>query len=356
MSRKAEKNKTYRGRVVAAFAVILLMIVLEIVYYGYHMMNNRDNILAAYKDDQSELVSVLAERLDGLSENDMVSAIQRSVGVSGSEWAFLIKGDDVIFIKDEATTADLSGMTASGLEEYMGKNDGIVSENRIAESDYIVGMFADRSNLLSSYGVNDFEFYIVIAMIVAFLVLGGMVIEYAGRIGHMGRKVQRLEDELTARNEKFDEYERLTESYEEELRQKDIEPADKRSGRYYDMEVVDSLLSKSTDPELYPITFLFISVQMGDRYFSRDEIFRIMDFIKGCMGSNHVTAEMSKGNFVVLMYMTDMSTAEQIRDKMLESWKRTSANEAGAEIRTELRAVTDGDDPRKVFYGEEMDR
>ena len=56
------------------------------------------------------------------------------------------------------------------------------------------------------------------------------------------------------------------------------------------------------------------------------------------------------------MYMTDMSTAEDIRDKMLESWKRTSANEAGAEIRTELRAVTDGDDPRKVFYGEEMDR
>ena len=73
-------------------------------------------------------------------------------------------------------------------------------------------------------------------------------------------------------------------------------------------------------------------------------------------GYNHVTAEMSKGNFVVLMYMTDMSTAEDIRDKMLESWKRTSANEAGAEIRTELRAVTDGDDPRKVFYGEEMDR
>ena len=56
------------------------------------------------------------------------------------------------------------------------------------------------------------------------------------------------------------------------------------------------------------------------------------------------------------MYMTDMSTAEQIRDKMLESWKRTSANEAGVEIRTELRTVTDGDDPRKVFYGEETNR
>ncbi len=356
MSRKAEKNKTYRGRLVAAFAVILFMIVLEAVYYGYHMMDNRENVLAAYKEDQSQTTSILAESLDGLGEEDMVSAIQRAVGASGSEWTFLLKGDDIVFIRDEAATADLSHMTAAGLEEYMSRQDGIVSETGIAGSDYVVGMFADRSYVLSSYGVNDFEFYIVIAVIAAFLVFGGMVIEFAGRIGHMGRKVRRLEAELAARNEKFDEYERLTESYEEELRQKDLEPAEKKAGRYYDMEVVDSLLSKSADPELYPLTFMFISVQMGDRYFSRDEIFRIMDFIKGCMGPTHVTAEMAKGNFVVLMYKTDMAMAEDIRDKMLESWKSTSANAAGAEIRTELRAVTDGDDPRKVFYGEEMNR
>lgn len=356
MSRKAEKNKTYRGRLVAAFAVILLMIVLEIVYHGYHMMDNRDNILAAYKDDQLQTVSILAERLEGLSEKDMESVINEVVDVSGSEWAFLTKGDDIIFVKDAATTAELSNMTASGLDEYMSKQKGIVSATAIVGSGYVVGIYADRSYVLSAYGANDFEFYIVIAVIAVFLVLGGMVIEFAGRIGHMGRKVGRLEAELAARNEKFDEYERFTESYEEELRQKDIEPADKRSDRYYDMEVVDSLLSKSTDPELYPITFLFISVQMGDRYFSRDEIFGIMDFIRGSMKSNHVTAEISKGNFAVLMYMTDMSTAEQIRDKMLESWKRTSANEAGVEIRTELRTVTDGDDPRKVFYGEETNR
>lgn len=356
MSRKAEKNKTYRGRVVAACAVVLFMIALETIYYGYHMKTNRDNILAAYKDYQSQMVSILAERLEGLSEKDMESVINEVVDVSGSKWAFLIKADDIIFIKDTATTAELSNMTAGGLDEYMSAQKGIVSTAAIAGSGYVVGIYADRSYVLSSYGVNDFEFYIVIAVIAAFLVLGGMVIEFAGRIGHMGRKVGRLEAELAARNEKFDEYERLTESYEEELRQKDIEPADKRAGRYYDMAVVDSLLSKSADPELYPITFMFISVQMGERYFSRDEIFRIIDFIKECMGPTHVTAEMTKGNFVVLMYMTDMATAEDIRDKLLENWKRTSANAAGAEIRAELRAVTDGDDPRKVFYGEETNR
>lgn len=157
MSRKAEKNKSYRGRVVAACAVVLFMIALETIYYGYHMKTNRDNILAAYKDYQSQMVSILAERLEGLGEKDMESVINEVVDISGSKWAFLIKADDIIFIKDTATTAELSNMTASGLDEYMSEQKGIVSTAAIAGSGYVVGIYADRSYVLSSYGVNDFE-------------------------------------------------------------------------------------------------------------------------------------------------------------------------------------------------------
>ena len=163
MSRKAEKNKTYRGRVVAAFAVVLFMIALETIYYGYHMKTNRDNIFSAYKDDQLQTVSILAERLEGLSEKDMESVINEVVDVSGSEWAFLIEEDDIMFIKDAATTAELSNMTASGLDEYMSEQRGIVSTASVAGSGYVVGIYADRSYVLSSYGVKDFEFYIVIS-------------------------------------------------------------------------------------------------------------------------------------------------------------------------------------------------
>ena len=152
MSRKAEKNKAYRGRVVAAFAVVLFMIALETIYYGYHMKTNRDNILSAYKDDQLQTVSILAERLEGLSEKDMESVINEVVDVSGSEWAFLIEEDDIMFIKDAATTAELSNMTASGLDEYMSEQRGIVSTASVAGSGYVVGIYADRSYVLSSYG------------------------------------------------------------------------------------------------------------------------------------------------------------------------------------------------------------
>ena len=113
--------------------------------------------------------------------------------------------------------------------------------------------------------------------------------------------------------------------------------------------IVDTLLSKSSDTELFPITFMFIRVRMGDRYFSRDAIFRIMDFIKGSMGKNHVTAELSKGYFVVIMYKTDLAAAEKTREEMLSKWEAFSK---GAELETVLREVVSTENPRNTFYHE----
>ena len=56
-------------------------------------------------------------------------------------------------------------------------------------------------------------------------------IEFAGRIGHEGRKVIALQSDLTERNEKFDEYERLTDQYEEELRNRDFDKNGDKEGR-----------------------------------------------------------------------------------------------------------------------------
>ena len=88
---------------------------------------------------------------------------------------------------------------------------------------------------------------------------------------------------------------------------------------------------------------------MGDRYFSRDAIFRIMDFIKGSMGKNHITAEISKGYFVVIMYKTDADTAEKKKAEILEKWGEFSK---GSELEAVLRSVAPGEKPRQVFYHE----
>ena len=50
--KRKENKKTYRGRLVAAFVVVLVTTLLEIIYYGYHIMDNRDNVVHSFKNEQ----------------------------------------------------------------------------------------------------------------------------------------------------------------------------------------------------------------------------------------------------------------------------------------------------------------
>ena len=344
------KEKTYRGRLVAALVLVILTIALETVYFVYHISDNRDNVLQAYEDEQSQTVGILAGGLKGMAEDEMVDFIRQTVPVSGSAWGFLISDSGVSYMKDEDTTKSLEYISSvSAFDEYMDSLGGIVSEAAVPGTGYICGIFTDTDYVLDKYGTNTMEFYIIIAVVATVLVFGCILIEFAGRIGHEGRKVIALKADLAERNEKFGEYEKLTDQYEEELRNREMEGGEMKREGYYDMDIVDTLLRKSSDPELFPITFMFIRVRMGDRYFSRDAIFRIMDFIKSSMGKNHITAEISKGYFVVIMYKTDMDMAKKAKADMLEKWEEFSK---GAELEAVLKENGKGEDPRQVFYHE----
>ena len=101
------KEKTYRGRLVAALVLVILTIVLETVYFVYHISDNRDNVLQAYEDEQSQTVGILAGGLKGMAEDEMVDLIRQTVPVSGSTWGFLISDSGVSYMKDEDTTKSL---------------------------------------------------------------------------------------------------------------------------------------------------------------------------------------------------------------------------------------------------------
>lgn len=347
---RKKNKKTYRGRLAAAMVLVLVTILLEVIYYGYHIMDNRDNVVHAFENEQDETVQIIADGLAGRPEDEMIDFVRHSVPVSGATWGFLLKNGSVLYMKDDDTTSSLEYISSKDeFDLYMEKLGGIVSEASVSGTEYVCGVFTDRNYVLEEYGTSNMEFYMVIAVIATIMVFGCILIEFAGRIGHEGRKVIALQSDLAERNEKFDEYEKLMGQYEEKLRNRDLDKTEIKREGYYDMEIVDTLLSKSSDPELFPITFMFIRVRMGDRYFSRDAIFRIMDFIKGSMGRNHVTAELSKGYFVVIMYKTDLAAAEMARAGMLSKWEAFSK---GAELETVLREVGSTENPRNTFYHE----
>lgn len=349
----ATNNKTKRNKnqLVTAISVLLLMILLESMYYGYHIMDNRTNLMAQYESEQKQRTELLSHALRGMDEAQMAEFIEESVDTSASSWAFVTKDGKAVFMRDESTTAEQAGISP---ESYADNGDAIVTTADVGDG-YVCGIITLKSYIWQSVSVNDFEFYIIIAVIADFMVFGGMLVQFAGKTRTAYDELEELESELAVRNEKFHEYEKLTARYEDELAQ--LQPAqdEKRRGDYYDMDVVDALLSKSDDASLYPITYMFIRIDMEDRYYTRDEIFAIMDFIKAHMDKRHVTAEISKAYFAVIMYRTDADDAERVKQRLLADWESVDAACSGTGLGIRSYSLEQGDSPLKVFY-REMER
>lgn len=345
------KITKYRNPLVTAISVLLLMILLESMYYGYHIMDNRTNVMVQYESEQRQRTELLAKALSGMDEEQMAEFIVKSIDTSASSWAFITRNDRLVFVRDALVTAEQAGDVLP--DEYTGGGDAVVTTAYIGDG-YTCGILTQKSYIWQSEALNDFEFYIIIAVIADFMVFGGMLVQFAGNTRTAYDELSELKAELAGRNEKFHEYEKLTARYEDELSQL-RSGQEKWRGDYYDMDVVDALLSKSGDALLYPITYMFIRVDMEDRYYTRDEIFTIMDFVRSRTGKNHVTAEISKAHFAVIMYRTDAQGAEAVKRSLLEDWE--NAWEAHGDTGLHIRNYTlsQDDSPRKVFY-REMER
>ena len=90
--KRKENKKTYRGRLVAAFVVVLVTTLLEIIYYGYHIMDNRDNVVHSFKNEQDSTAQIIADGLAGKSEDAMIhhktfcAGIRNYVGIHSQRW------------------------------------------------------------------------------------------------------------------------------------------------------------------------------------------------------------------------------------------------------------------------------
>ena len=138
---RKEKKKTYRGRLVAAFVVVLVTTLLEIIYYGYHIMDNRDNVVHSFKNEQDSTAQIIADGLAGKSEDAMIHFIRHSVPVSGTTWGFILKDGRVLYMKDDDTTKNLENISSKAeFELYMEDLGGIVSEASVSGTEYVLSL------------------------------------------------------------------------------------------------------------------------------------------------------------------------------------------------------------------------
>lgn len=91
--KRKENKKTYRGRLVAAFVVVLVTTLLEIIYYGYHIMDNRDNVVHSFKNEQDSTAQIIADGLageiggcDDTFHKTFCAGIRNYVGIHSQRW------------------------------------------------------------------------------------------------------------------------------------------------------------------------------------------------------------------------------------------------------------------------------
>lgn len=340
-------------RMPAILYMCLILTIIGAVFTGRELIQNRAAYIREFERSQREETGILKAALEGRTEEEMIDFIRRTFPASGARWAFLYNDKEAVFVQNDTTTRNLGTLKETGnFLTYLKAQEGILTVSGAFLSDkgenYYIGIVSDRDHALSLAGVTGHETYIILCLSVMTLIFVGGLIFVTGLLNAKDESLVKVRGELVERNEKFAEY-------EEELLQE--EDADERllqdeGGQmrkdYYDKDVFQMLLNKSSDPALFPITFMLARVVMEDRYYGRDEIFGAMDFIKERLKNTQILAELGKGRFVAILYKTGLSEAEEQKAEILLSWNKSDKSRE-LQLELKLYPVMEKEEPSEAF-------
>ncbi len=342
--------KNSRTRMPAVVILLVILISAGTFYVVAEMEDNRDSYLAAAKIRQKEYTRQLANQLelvvqDGLTEDEIRQYFAEHAEVSGSSWMFLCRGGQVIFAKDMSTT---EGLRESKEKDVFLKNlrsqNVILTEREYGTngSHYLIGVVADREYILQQGNVIKHKIYMYLAVTALAMLAVMAVLVLTAALNKMERKQKMTEKNLYVQNQKL---EQTGEALKISKKAESITENKEVTG-YYDTKLIEMFLRKSEDPALYPMQIMFVDMVMGERYYSRDEIFKVMEGIKKHLGKYHITGEIQKGRFVVLMYRTEPEAAGNIRQQIE---KYFAGQENADKLIVRICEVKEGDTPFDVY-------
>lgn len=341
-------------RMPAVLYMCLILTIIGAVFTGRELIQNRRAYIGEFERSQREETEILKAALEGRTEGEMTDFMKRAFPASGARWAFLYHDKEVVFAQNDTTTQNLGALKETGaFLAYLEGQEGILTVSDAFLSDAgescYVGIISDRDHALSLAGVTGHEIYIILCLSAVTLIFAGGLIFVTGLLNAKDESLLKVRGELVERNEKFAEY--------EEERLQDNEDANERrlqdeggQGRkeYYDKDVFRMLLNKSSDPALFPITFMLARVVMEDHYYGRDEIFGAMDFIRERLKNTQILAELGKGRFAAILYKTELSEAEEQKAEIISAWNESDKSR---ELKLELKLypVMEGEEPAEAF-------
>jgi hypothetical protein len=320
MKRLTHLFQVPKTRMKAVVFLMLIVLLATAFFVIRENQNQRETYLQVYRTQQTEYTEQLANQLeqwikDGKTEKELVSGLEEICEVSANSWSFLCKDNTVLFAKDDSTTQNLrKEKKKSAFMATLESQDAVLTKitRKSGAENYIIGTITDENYALSSGGIIQHEIYLYLIWVFFAMLTVMTIIALTSKLNEEQRKLEKTADILQKQNVKLEHAsEEATLSHPEE-REVTISL---KNQNFYDADLIRMFLSKSDDAALMPMHILFIDLIMEDRYYSRTEIFSAVGELRPFFGEKHVTGEIQKGRFVVLMYRTSEEEAKEILEK-----------------------------------------
>ena len=108
-----------------------------------------------------------------------------------------------------------------------------------------------------------------------------------------------------------------------------------KRAEFYNIYTIKMLLQKSEDEELQPLQMILVNVVMGNRYYTKDQIFNAMERIQQQLRQVEVMGEIRRGRFIILAYRTPVEIARK-RVRMMEDICKSIEETEGFTITCQL--------------------
>ena len=325
------------------FSISVTVILFIMIFMGcicYELLQNREEVIQAYEDNQEDYLQLLSYNIRSIQETgedaDVLTFLQEQTVSSGERFFVYTIGSEVLWAKNENTTNTLGKYSeVTEFWKMIRAQDVVVDTVRwtTGQEEYTINVVSDSDSILDRTSTNKHGYYIVIATGLVSVVLLCLLITLLESWNRAEKNLKGTRKELDRRNRKLEKVTsnagnmELDRDAEDEIA-KNIYVHDRydSSREFYDNNFLRIMLQKSDDEALKPLHYMFIHLDMMDRYYSRQEIFHFMRKIRSRLHQNEVMGEVKKGFFVILLYRLDEQQAKDRADEIYQYCIRKSEN------------------------------
>lgn len=323
-------RRLIRSKIMTFLALVLLLAcVFVFLFLSERELNlSQQDFLKVYMEQEDEYVNLLSNQLEimteeGVETDNLVEYINSELTATSSRWAFLCVDQYVVFARNPGTTKKLNELRdwikfSTFLEQ---QQDVVIStaSYTVMGEHYILGVVSSESTALYRANIPQHSTFLLMgsgifaAVMFALLLVAMLVAKLRAT------KLMNLDQAIVAKNLQVQDL--LAElSVKKEMRF-DLQKPIFDQLNICDADMLRGFINKSGDPSLFPICFMGVYVIMDTKYYTKKQIFSYIEPVKELLSSRHILGEIGRGEFLAVLYKTDIEEAYSIRDKIYEAWE-----------------------------------